>query len=269
MNIFHHNDQDNKTLVSLTRSAFIYLLRLLIVVTGMLSSVQASVLIASASSIREPLDKIVQLYRQQHQIDINVSYGASGNLTHQILRGAPYEVLLSANSEFPSRIEAAGYHLEPALDYAIGRLVLYANSQSDCNIENGVSGLPVQLARGSIKRIAIANPDLAPYGIAARQALENTNAWPELQKHLALGNSVAQAAHFALSGAADCAVISMSLALHAGLNSQGRFRLIDDSQYSPIRHQMILLKAAGEEAKEFLSIFAITRSGLNIFTIWI
>ena len=216
-----------------------------------MSQVQASVLIASASSIREPLDKIVQLYKREHQVDINVSYGASGNLTHQILRGAPFQLFLSANAEFPIRIENAGYHLEPPLDYATGKLVLYANSRSNCDVENGVSGLSDQILQGSIKRIAIANPELAPYGIAARQALENANVWNNVNPYLAYGNSVAQAAQFALSGAADCAVISLSLALHAGLNTQGRYKIIDSGSHSPISHQMILLKTAGHEAKSF------------------
>lgn len=214
-------------------------------------NVQSEVLVAAASSIREPLDLIAGKFERQHGLRVRISYGSSGNLAHQILRGAPYQVFLSANTEYPERIwQADGGKQKPRV-YAQGSLSLYANDRSPCKIDSGLKGLSDQVADGRIHRIAIAKPTLAPYGLATRQALINAGIWDKLSAHLSIGNNVAQAAQFGFSGAADCAFISSSLAQSEALSQNGRSVPVPQKLYSPVRHAMILLTGPDDDAGQF------------------
>jgi molybdate transport system substrate-binding protein len=228
-------------------------------------NVQSEVLVAAASSIREPLDLVAGKFEQSHGLQVRISYGSSGNLAHQILRGAPYQVFLSANTEYPERIWQADRARQKPLVYARGYLSLYANDHSPCNIDSGLQGLADQIADGSIHRIAIAKPSLAPYGLATRQALTNAGLWDRLSAHLAIGNNVAQAAQFGFSGAADCAFISSSLAQSEALSHNGRSVPVPQQLYSPVRHAMILLTGSDDDAGQFFR-FLLSETAAKAFS---
>ena len=128
-------------------------------------------------------------------------FGASGTLTRQIQDGAPFEMFLAADEEFPQQLSAAGLTRDAGVVYAIGRLAIFAPSGSrrSRSIER-LDGLARLVKAGGVSRFAIANPDVAPYGRAAEAVLRKRGLWDALRPHLVLGDTVAQAAQFATTG---------------------------------------------------------------------
>ncbi|MFT5502503.1 MAG: molybdate transport system substrate-binding protein [Gammaproteobacteria bacterium] len=201
------------------------------------------ILIAAASSIRFPLDRLISQFETENPDigPVSIIYGASGKLTHQILKGAPFGLFLSANISYPDRISAAGLTFEKPQIYTEGSLSLYANNQSNCQIDRGLNPLLQQLEARTIVKIAIANPQLAPYGVAAKQALIRAKIYENLKDNLIYANNVSQAAQFAISGAADCAIISTSIAESTKLSDIGTSKQISTDFYQPISHAMVLM----------------------------
>jgi molybdate transport system substrate-binding protein len=219
---------------------------LLLVQTGFAAGQE--ILVAAASSVREPLEQAIERFQSRAGTNVQVSYGSSGRLTHQILRGAPYDLFLSADEVYPQRIEEAGKLVLGPRIYTVGILDLYDIAGGGCGAGNNLNLLAKGLETRSIRRIAIANPDLAPYGRAAREALENTGVWSLVQSHLVFAANVAQAAHYSLKGAVDCAFIARSQAisphfLHKGVRSE-----VSRSLYAPLNHAMVLLDG-GDDAR--------------------
>jgi molybdate transport system substrate-binding protein len=206
------------------------------------------ILIAAASSIRFPLDQLIKQFESENPNigPISIIYGASGKLTHQILKGAPYGLFLSANVSYPDRISATGLTIEEPQIYTEGSLSLYANNKSKCQVDMDQNPLDQQFEARAIVKIAIANPELAPYGVAAKQALIRTNIYEQLKDILIYGNNVSQAAQFAITGAADCAIISTAIAESTKLSNKGKSKQISTNFYQPIHHAMVLMKWADQ-----------------------
>jgi molybdate transport system substrate-binding protein len=211
----------------------------------------ADVLVAAASSVRMPLEKLLTEFQRRHDEVIQVSFGSSGNLTHQILRGAPFDIFLSADTEYPNKISQSGLIKMTPQIYAQGSLDIYAGPGSRCQTDTGLLGLVEQLRSGSIQHIAIANPELAPYGRAARQSLGTLGLWEELSPALVIGNSASQAAQYAFSGAADCALISHSLSSTSQLSRVGHSSPIKQDYYELVSHGMVLINESNVTAREF------------------
>jgi molybdate transport system substrate-binding protein len=212
-------------------------------------AVGQEILVAAASSIREPLEEAIEQFQSQAGTKVQVSYGSSGRLTHQILRGAPYDLFLSADELYPQRIEKAGMLVLGPRIYTVGILDLYDTADGECGAGNDLKLLAKGLETRRIRRIAIANPELAPYGRAAREALENAGVWSLVQPHLVFAANVAQAAQFGLTGAVDCAFIAHSHAISPHLLHKGAHSKISRSLYAPLNHAMVLLGGAGNEAR--------------------
>ncbi|HET8790124.1 MAG TPA: molybdate ABC transporter substrate-binding protein, partial [Modicisalibacter sp.] len=188
------------------------------------------------------------------------TYGSSGNLRRQIAQGAPYALFLSANEAYVEALIEAGLTEGDGVRYARGRLVWLqpeASSHSEPLPEAqtplaAVTESVQQFAEsGELSRIAIANPDHAPYGVAARQALEHAGLWKEAQPLLVQGESVAQAAQFALSSDTRGGLVAYSLALAPELEQRSDYVLIPESWHAPLYQRMVLLPGAGETARGF------------------
>ena len=221
---------------------------------------RAEVLAAAASSIRPPLDALISLYKKSSGTVIKVSYGSSGNLTHQILRGAPFGLFLSADTGFPDKLWNAGLGQSKPVIYARGSLDLYARRDSRCQPEGGLQGVVDALAAADVQHVGIAKPTLAPYGRAAQQAMKNSGVWHNISPNLVFGNNVAQTAQFAITGAVDCAVISHSLAITEALSSAGDSYPIPPVLYTPVLHGMILLTTANAETEEFFAFLGTAKA---------
>jgi molybdate transport system substrate-binding protein len=201
-------------------------------------------MVAAAADLQFALDEIVAQFRRETGVDARVTYGSSGNLARQIEQGAPYELFLSADEAYVRRLAERGLTRDRGHLYAIGRIVLFVPRGSPLQADPQLAGLARRLASGQLERLAIANPEHAPYGRAAEQALRKLGLWERVQPHLLFGENVSQAAQFAASGNADGGLIAYSLALAPTLRGRGSFALLPDSLHAPLRQRMVLLERA-------------------------
>ncbi|MDP1932792.1 MAG: molybdate ABC transporter substrate-binding protein, partial [Gammaproteobacteria bacterium] len=172
--------------------------------------------IVAASDLRYALDEIVAAYIAEHpEHQPSVIYGSSGQFHAQISNGAPYDLYFSADIVYPQMLHEAGLTADEPAIYALGRIVLWSANRDASTLHLS------DLVRDDIRRIAIAQPEHAPYGQRAQEALEATGIWSTVQPKLVFGENIAHAAQMAESGAADIGIIALSLALFPTMTAQG------------------------------------------------
>jgi len=201
-----------------------------------------SLRVAAAANLQVALEEIVAAF-QAHRpgADVRASYGASGAFVAQIRNGAPFDLFLAADAAFPARLAEAGLADGAPFPYALGRLVLWVPASSPLDL--GRDGLRA-LLDPSVRRVAIANPALAPYGAAAEEALAAAGLLEAVRGKLVMGQSAAQAALFAESGNAQAALLPLSLAAVPPLSREGRFRELPAGSHRPIEQAGVILKAS-------------------------
>jgi molybdate transport system substrate-binding protein len=182
---------------------------------------------------------------------VQLVFGSSGNLYRQIVEGAPFQMFLSADETFVTQLAALGMSQDEGALYAIGRLALLAPKGSPLQVDSTLEGLRDALAKGQIRRFAIANPEHAPYGARAEEALRHAGLWEALQGTLVLGENVSQAAQFAASGNAQGGIIAYSLALAPNVADMGTAALLPEDWHTPLRQRMVLLRSAGPAVTAF------------------
>jgi molybdate transport system substrate-binding protein len=222
----------------------------------------AELRVAAASSTQDALGELARAFERRTGVRIEATFGSSARLYHQIRRGAPYDVFMSADADFPARLEDEGKgHMRRR--YAKGRLVLWAPRRSPFDPAQGLEGL----ADARVRRVAIANPKLAPYGMAAEQALRTTQAAPRVSSKLVYGENAAQAAHFAATGGAEAGVLPLSLARSPRLSGQGRHWLVPESLHAPLVAEALVLGVAKhpQAAREFLD-YCVSPAGQAILS---
>ena len=174
-----------------------------------------------------------------------VVYGSSGSFHAQIENGAPFDLFLSADADYPRRLAAKGHADGRVFLYAVGRLAVWVPSAS--RLEVGALGLRA-LLDPSVRKVAIANPRHAPYGRAAEAAMRRLGVWSGVQEKLVLGESVAQAAQFARSGAADAGVLALSLVLSPRMRDAGRWAEVPRDAYPRMDQGGVVLRNARDLA---------------------
>ena len=207
--------------------------------------------IAAASDLKFALEDIAARFTAAGGKPVNLVFGSSGNFVRQIRQGAPFEMFLSADEAFVESLARDGFTKDAGDLYAVGRIVFFAPAGSALEPDPALASLQAALAGGRVRRFAIANPEHAPYGRAAKEALEAAGLWTAVQKQLVLGENVSQAAQFATTGGADGGIFAYSLALSPVVGERGRFVLIPESMHRPLRQRMVLLKTAGPAAEAF------------------
>jgi molybdate transport system substrate-binding protein len=207
--------------------------------------------IAAASDLKFALEDIAERFRINTKRNVRLSFGSSGNYFRQIAEGAPFQLFLSADEGFVFRLHAAGKTEDRGVLYAVGRIALFAPTGSSLTVDAKAEGLKAALAANRIHRFAIANPEHAPYGRAAEEALRDLGLWDVLKGKLVLGENVSQAAQFASSGSAQGGIFAYSLALSPSVSRLGQYVLLPESLHKPLRQQMVLVKGAGETARAF------------------
>jgi molybdate transport system substrate-binding protein len=226
------------------------LLGLLLMLMPATAAAQNGTVIAAAASLRPAMDEIVAAFRQEAKTGpIEIVYGASGNLARQVIAGAPFQLFLAADEATVAQVHAAGRSVDAGRVFALGRLVLAAPRNSPVPLDERLGGLQAALESGAVRRIAIATPQLAPYGLAAQQTLEKTGLWPAARARLAFGENVAQAAQFVVSGAAEIGFAAQSTMLAPALAERLRWVVVDASLHAPILHRMVLVQGAGDAAR--------------------
>jgi molybdate transport system substrate-binding protein len=214
-------------------------------------SMAEAVNVAAASNMQFALQEIAAGYQKDSGHSLRLVFGSSGNLYRQISQGAPFQLFLSADESYVQQLVAAGKTLDEGVLYGLGRIALMAPKGSSLTAGGELQGLQAALAAGQIKKFAIANPEHAPYGRAAEQALRHVDLWHALQGKLVLGENIAQAAQFATSGNAQGGIVAYSLALAPGVAERGEFALIPSAWHQPLRQRMVLLEGASASAQAF------------------
>ena len=206
-------------------------------------------LVAAAANLQPLLAELVPLFERQHPGKLTLNIGSSANLVRQIQQGMPAELFLSADEDFALRLADAGLTLDRGVVYATGRIVLMVPANSTLPLDAQLKGLAANLSK--VDKFAIANPELAPYGKAAVQALQRRAIWPALQGKIVFGESTAQATQFISTGAVQAGITALSLALVPEVAHRTRYVLIPDDLHAPVRQRMVLLKSARPAARAF------------------
>jgi molybdate transport system substrate-binding protein len=212
---------------------------------------QRAPVIAAAANLNVALTEIANQFERDGGARIEVVFGASGTLTRQIQDGAPFEMFLAADEEFPNQLNAAGLTRDAGVVYAVGRLVIFAPIGSPLTVDERLDGLSRLVQAGTVDRFAIANPDVAPYGRAAEAVLRKRGLWDAIRPQLVLGDTIAQAAQFATTGNAVGGLIAYSLALGPGFADRGKYAIIPETDHPPLRQRMVLLKQASATVTRF------------------
>ena len=205
--------------------------------------------IAGASDLQFALTEIAAGFRADTGQELRLSLGSSGNITRQIEQGSPAELFLSADEAFIFRLADGGHTRDRGELYAIGRIVLFTPPGSQLRTEGGMAAIQEALESGRITRFAIANPEHAPYGRAAEEALRSAGLWERIRPTLVLGENVSQAAQFALAGGSQGGIVAYSLVLAPALQGRGTYALLPDTLHEPLRQRMVLTRRAGPVAE--------------------
>lgn len=215
--------------------------------------------IAVAANAKQAVEKIAEAFEKKHDIDIDLISASSGKLSAQIKAGAPFDIFISADLTYPQELYKSGYSESQAKVYALGQLILIANSTAkDLTITHLVSN--------EIKHIAISNPKTAPYGIAALESLKYYKLDTLISKKLVYGESVGQCNQFFISGAADLALTSQSILYSYKFDSPISFLTIDSLAYSPIKQGLIQVKNGNKVHRftEQFYLFLFTKEAQDI-----
>jgi molybdate transport system substrate-binding protein len=207
--------------------------------------------VAAAANLNFALTEIADQFVKTSGTRVEIVFGSSGTLTRQIMDGAPFELFLSADEEFPNKLTAAGLTRDAGAVYAVGRLAIFAPTGSSLEVDERLDGLARLLQAGKVGRFAIANPDVAPYGQAAEAVLRKRGLWDAIRPHLVMGDTIAQAAQFATTGNASGGIVAYSLVLAPGFADRGKYAVIPDADHSPLRQRMVLMKRASQSMEQF------------------
>ena len=207
------------------------------------------VTVAAASDLNFAMKEIIAGFEHDTGYKVRLTLGSSGNFYAQIASGAPFDVFLSADLTYPRQLEQRGFAATGAtFVYGVGRIVVWAPQGSRLDLER----LGMQaLLDPSVKKIAIANPQHAPYGKAAVAAMEHAKIYDRVKDKLVLGENISQTAQFVQSGAADIGIIALSIALSQPMRAAGRYWMIPSDTYPRLEQGAVLLKRAGPAGRKF------------------
>lgn len=217
--------------------------------------------IAAAANVQFALADIVSAFEEKHGIKTNVVIGSSGKLAAQIQQGAPYSVFLSADKKYPEFLFKNGKSTALPENYATGFLAVWSNKEL-------VVKEIIDLKKPAIKKIAIANPKTAPYGVQVENVLKYYNIWDAVQHKLVFAENIAQTNQYILSGACDVGLTAYSTAFAKNINQKGTWIKINTDSYSPIEQGAIITtfgqKNHPEMTKQFYD-FLFSESAKTIF----
>lgn len=211
----------------------------------------AGPIIAAASDLQFALTEISDRFAEDSKERVRLTFGSSGNLARQIKSGAPFELFLSADEAFILELAQDGRLQGEGVVYAQGRLALFVPHGSALKADGSLKDLAAAADDGRLVKLAIANPEHAPYGRRAKEVLVHLGLWDSLSSRLVYGENVTQAAQFAVSGAASGGIIAYSLSLAGNIGQKGSSALIPADWHEPLRQRMALTSNAGPIATKF------------------
>jgi molybdate transport system substrate-binding protein len=206
-------------------------------------------LVAVAASVQRALEELAPPWMRATGHRLNLIYGSSGNFVRQIQQGLKAELFLSADEEFALKLADTGLTQGRGVVYASGRVALLVAPGVVIELDPQLLGL--KAAWPQVRKFAIANPELAPYGRSAREVLQSAGLWERAQGKLVIGDNVAQATQFVASGAAQAGLTALSLVSHDTAQQLGRHLALPASLHAPLHQRMVLLRQAGAAATAF------------------
>jgi len=193
--------------------------------------------IAAAANLRYVLEEIKTAYVKQYpKAKVNITFGASGMLVQQIMNGASFDFFMAADNEFPFKLKEKGLTTGAISTYAVGKLAIYSTTLDVEKLELGV------LKNQSVNKIAIANPETAPYGERSVELLKSQKLYEQLKSKIVLGENISQTAQFAFTGNVEIGFIALSLAMAPEMSGKGNYYIIPQNLYKPIEQACILIK---------------------------
>ena len=210
---------------------------------------RARIKIAAASNLKFVMADLASQYRQQTGVQVDVNLGASGNLARQILQGLPVEQFISADEVWVAELAKAGRTVDAGQRYATGRLALIVPKNSALPLAQGLAAVLRAMKPGD--KFAIANPALAPYGVAAVEALQRAGIGPLPAHQKVLGDHIGQATQFVATGAAQAGITALAHAQAPEIASSLQVLPLPADVHAPLHQRMVLLKGAGAAAADW------------------
>jgi molybdate transport system substrate-binding protein len=211
----------------------------------------AAFTLAAASDLKFAVEEVAAQFEKDTGHKPRLVFGSSGNFYSQILQGAPFHLFMSADEGFVFKLADAGKTRDRGKLYAVGRIGLLVPHGSPLKADGDLKDLAAALQDGRLKKFAIANPDHAPYGMRAREALQHAGLWEAIGPRLVLGENISQAAQFATSGSTQGGIVAQSLALAPSVGRLGSFALIPQAWHQRLAQRMVLTKDAPPAAAQF------------------
>ena len=202
--------------------------------------------VAVAANMKDAFAEINAAYKAAGNSDIRIVYGSSGNFTAQIMNGAPFNLFISADEHFPIELSKKGKTIDEGVVYAIGKLAIISKNSARMSLANDKTEL--MRAINKANKIAIAKPELAPYGKAAIEYLKAEGLWDIAKDKLIYGDNIGIATMYVVTGAADLGFTALSLAKSVEVAKETHFILVNSKLYAPIKQRMVLIKDAPQEA---------------------
>jgi molybdate transport system substrate-binding protein len=219
---------------------------------GLRAEESPALMVAAAADLSSALQEIADNYQKKTGVEVKLSFAASGALTEQIRNGAPFDLFFSADMDYPHKLIAEGDADGTSLfEYAVGKLVLWVPADSPLDPQKGIE----ILFDPSVKKIAIANPEHAPYGRAAVAALKHAQVYDRVADKLVLGENIAQAAQFVESGNAQAGFVALAHAVAPSMKGKGKYWIVPTEDYPPLAQGVVILSHSQrkKEAAEFLA----------------
>jgi len=209
---------------------------------------EKNILIAAAANVQYPIDKIIKTFEEKSGIKVECVIASSGKLTSQIIEGAPFDIFISADTKYPEALHEKGLVMGDVKVYATGLLVIWSH---ETNL--GLSDNLNFITESHIRKIAIPNPDYAPYGVAAMEAIENSGIYEKIKPKLVYGQNISQTSQYIFTKAVDIGFTAKSVVLSEPMKEYSNWIEVDPVLYSPIHQGAVLIKKNGstQEAKEF------------------
>lgn len=219
---------------------------LIILVFTAFSTQAQTVKVAAAANLRAVFDEIKSTYAQANpKTNVSANFGSSGTLLQQIMNGAEFDVFMAADNSFPVKLKDQGAASGEMKVYALGKLVLWSNT---LDVSKGME----ILTDPSVKRIAVAKPELAPYGDRAIACLKQAGIYDKVKDKIIYADNISQTAQFAQTGNAEVAFLALSLTMTPDM--KGSVYVVDPKLYKPVEQAMILVKGwkTNPEAAKFM-----------------
>ena len=204
--------------------------------------------IAVAANMKDAFAEIAAEFKSTGKPEMRVVYGSSGNFAAQIMNGAPFSLFIAADEQFPLELFKNGKTVDDGSIYAIGKLVIITKTSSGIYLSDSKSDIAKAISKAN--KVAIAKPEIAPYGRAAVQYLKAEGLWDLAKDKLVYADNIGSATTYVASGAADLGFTAFSLAKSPELLRQTSYVAVDTKMYEPIKQRMVLIKGAPQEAQD-------------------